>query len=184
VFASTGARDAAITSPVAGQICYVASANSAEGLYTYNGTAWRQGPGWNAPWGVVGQASSTSAQTGIGAGLTDVTFATVTWTGVSNRLYRVFSYMLTQQVTSSGVQQFQIQTGSSGAGTAITNQLTESITAGTNRGIQIFGTYFTGTGSQSLHMRASTTVGTLTIDNATAKGWFVVEDVGPTGNPA
>ena len=45
-FATTAARDAAITSPLDGMVAYVGSNDSSEGLYTYNGTSWRKGPGW------------------------------------------------------------------------------------------------------------------------------------------
>ena len=58
-FSSTGSRDVAITAPVDGMTAYIGSNDANEGLYTYNGTAWRQGPGWNAPWGVVGVGTAT-----------------------------------------------------------------------------------------------------------------------------
>ena len=49
-FATTAARDTAITAPEDGMVVYVGSNDASEGLYTYNGTSWRKGPGWNAPW--------------------------------------------------------------------------------------------------------------------------------------
>lgn len=60
-FATTAARDSAIGAAAEdGMVVYVGSNDADEGLYTYNGTAWRKGPGWNAPWGVVGHFSTTS----------------------------------------------------------------------------------------------------------------------------
>jgi hypothetical protein len=51
-FASTTARDAAITSPVAGMVAYVGSGDRTEGLYTYTNGAWREAripvPGFSA----------------------------------------------------------------------------------------------------------------------------------------
>ena len=59
-FATTTARDAAITAPLAGMCAYIDSGDASEGLYTYNGTSWRKGPGWNAPWGFVQYTQTTS----------------------------------------------------------------------------------------------------------------------------
>lgn len=184
-FASTSARDSAITVPVTGMTCYIASADSSEGLYTYNGTSWRKGPGWNAPWGIVAQASSTSGQTGISSSFADITFATATWTGISNRLYRITLSIASLQVTSNGVQQHQIGTGASGApATILLKQQLNTTTTAAQYGPAHFVTFQTGSGSLSVHAQATTSAGTLTIDNANIKGWFVVDDVGPTGVPA
>jgi hypothetical protein len=62
-FANTTARDSAITSPEDGMVAYIGSNDANEGLYLYQGSAWRKGPGWNAPWGVVGTYSSTTTRT-------------------------------------------------------------------------------------------------------------------------
>lgn len=181
-FTSTGTRDAAITSPVQGMVCYVKAGDGTEGLYTYNGVAWRPGPGWNAPWGLVASASSTSDQTAISAEA-DITFATATWTAVTNRLYRITLTVLPSQVSSTGNQVLLIKTGSSGAGTLLGDVQTPSVTAG-NSGAANVVTFQTGTGSISVHARASCTAGTITVANSSAKGWFIVEDVGPNGAPA
>ena len=64
-FASTGARDASITSPVAGMVCFINSDDANEGLYVYHGATggWRKGPGWNAPWGFMASATSSAVST-------------------------------------------------------------------------------------------------------------------------
>lgn len=65
VFATTTARDAAISGAnlLDGMVCYIASNDSSEGLYTYNGSNWRKGPGWNAPWGVISQKTDSTDRT-------------------------------------------------------------------------------------------------------------------------
>jgi hypothetical protein len=55
-FATEAARDAALTAED-GMVVYIGSNDENEGLYTYNGTSWRKGPGWNAPWGQVATSS-------------------------------------------------------------------------------------------------------------------------------
>lgn len=84
-FASTGARDVQVTAPEDGMVAYIRSNDSSEGLYTYNGTAWRKGPGWNAPWGVITNISSTSNT------ITSNTVAGLSYTldAVANRLYQI-----------------------------------------------------------------------------------------------
>ena len=91
-FATTAARDAAITSPVAGMTAYINSNDVNEGLYSYTGTRWNKGPSWNAPWGflVRGVASGNS---GIGA-LQDLTGMTATYTFVANRNIEIRTQVL------------------------------------------------------------------------------------------
>jgi hypothetical protein len=73
-FASTGARDAQITSPEAGMVAYVRSNNVDEGLYTYSSAlGWRKGPGWNAPWGLVQYAERTANIGGVNAAILSTT---------------------------------------------------------------------------------------------------------------
>lgn len=89
-FASTGARDVAVTAPEDGMVAYIRSNDSSEGLYTYNGTSWRKGPGWNAPWGLISTASNTTtAQTFNSTTYADVTSMSVSPTLVQNRYYRI-----------------------------------------------------------------------------------------------
>jgi hypothetical protein len=184
VFTSTGLRDAAIASPVGGQTCYIFAGTATDGLYLYDGVSWRPGA-WNQAWGVVASGSATSDQTGINA-LADVTGMTGSWTGITGRLYRATLSFRPVQVTAAGLQIYDIQTGASGAGSLI-----YETSSGTGTGVAVgsvgMGTHVafqTGSGALSLHVRVSTSGGTITVNNATCKGWFVVEDVGPTGVPA
>ena len=67
VFASTAARDAAITSPAAGMVVYVNSNDASEGLYHYSGGAWYKGGSWNQPWGYNSSASQIGGMASTGA---------------------------------------------------------------------------------------------------------------------
>lgn len=65
VFASTTARDAAIASGdrIAGMMVYINSGDANEGLYSWNGSSWTKGPGWNAPWGLRSSTSDATDRT-------------------------------------------------------------------------------------------------------------------------
>jgi hypothetical protein len=123
----------------------------------------------------VAQASSTSSQTGITA-IADVTFATATWIAVIGRLYRITLSVAPLQVTSTGNQVLSINAGASGSGTSLGVGGSSGVLAAAY-GSGVVVSYLTGSGSTSAHARATTSAGTLTIDNATETGWFVVEDV-------
>jgi hypothetical protein len=184
IFSTTGARDAAIPSPSAGQACYVDDGTATEGLQFYNGTSWRP-VSWNAAWGVVAQASSTSDQSGITT-TTDITFTTSnnTWTGVAGRLYEIVMTIRPGQVTTAGTQEIFIQTGVSGAGTSLQDSISNGTVAAGNIGQTQHVAYHTGSGALSAHARATTTAGTMLIQNSSVKGWFVIKDIGPIGAPA
>lgn len=127
---------------------------------------------------VVTYSTDTTNQTGIGSSLTDVTRpAAVSWTGDSERLYRITLRVATLQVTSTGQQSVQIVTGTSGAGTELAAATIPGIVAG-GQGLHVLSTFIVGAGSMSVHARAATSAGTLTIGNASNTGWLVVEDVG------
>lgn len=76
-FTSTANRDFYITSPQDGMTCYIGSNDVNEGLYTYNGTSWRKGPGWNAPWGYVGYTEVTTNQSANNANILSSTISVV-----------------------------------------------------------------------------------------------------------
>lgn len=72
VFASTAARDAAITSPAEGMQCIVSG--SVDRHYTYNGSAWVP-TGWYSAGGRIGCSLRRAAAQAIGSGAQ----ATITW---------------------------------------------------------------------------------------------------------
>jgi hypothetical protein len=181
-FASTGARDVQVTSPEDGMVAYIRSNDSSEGLYTYNGTAWRKGPGWNAPWGYIGRTELSVNTTGMTTG-TDLTGGTLTFTAVANRLYRVESwvYLVAAAGTNSGLL-------------SVLEGATNIILAGgptnsTGIGAHIYGvrtTTFTA-GSHTLKLRGAVLAGTGSVQTSIAVAdrpdFIMVTDVGPAGTP-
>ena len=175
------ATDISIYSGSPGALAYHNSGDSAEGPYWYDGSGWRRA--WNMPWGIPssGSTSSTSNQTSIST-QADITFATLTFTAITGRLYRVTLTARFAQITSTGTQSLSLQTGASGAGTEFATTNTPSVAAN-GSGVGTIVGFITGNGSTSVHARAATSAGTITVQNATTTGWFVVEDIGPTGGP-
>jgi len=161
-------------------------------LYTTTTTGWV--PPWNMAWGVVpataGGTSSvgyvkltTSAQTGIGTGPTDITNATVTFTAVANRLYRVSAQADLIGNTLS-VGQLQVLVDGTASASAL-QPVTGSSGAWQDRSPSItYATTLTA-GSHTIKLAAGVQSGSLTVNHATATPTtLIVEDAGPAGAPA
>ena len=160
--------------------------------YVSSTTGWV--PPWNQPWGVVAASSggtsgygyvklTSSAQTGIGSSATDITNATVTFTAVANRLYRVTAQADLIGSTATTAQ-FQVLVDGTASATAV-SQVTGSSGAYQDRMPTI--TYATTltSGSHTIKLAASISSGSLTISHATATPTIlIVEDAGPAGAPA
>lgn len=180
------------TSPVEGMTVYDKALDT---VLIYTGANWRQP--WAQPWGVVkataggtsgwGFSRYTSNQTITGNTTADLTNATVTFTAVANRLYKItgmadFTHTASSTVgsllvnldgTTIGVQTIAITTPVAGGANdrmAVVNQIT-TLSAGSHT-IKLQGT--TPTSPGNLTVGGSTVVPTV----------FVVEDVGPAGSPA
>lgn len=179
-FATTTARDAAITSPVDGMTCYIGSNDNLEGLYTYNGTSWRRGPGWNAPWGVLLYKQKTSGTQNIttAATLTDLTQSTSL---IDNRLYRFSFVCQFSNSTAGAINAFQMRVGS----TVIQKGQIVAGNAVNTFNYTAVGWYeATSTGAQTLDVQGIATSGTLVITNSSdAPSQLIVEDMGPAGAP-
>lgn len=194
-FSSTGARDASVTAPVDGMTAYIGSADQFEGLYTYNGTNWRRGPGWNAPWGMVnataggtsglGYVVVTTAQSGITT-TTDLTDLTITFTTIVGRMYRVNAHCnfyssvandcATLLVRRDGATTTQATTAA--LGTASTNLRTAGLVRPT-----IGNAAASVTISLSAERTASST-GSITMHAGSLNPCtLVIEDIGPSGVP-
>ena len=186
VFATTGARDSAITAPEAGMTAYINSGDSSEGLYSYTGTTWNKGPGWNAPWGVLGAQTSTTA---FGTSATHTTFQdsglTLSISYTTNRYLRV-----TWQgnvYTPGGVQgvSFKMLRGA----TAITEAVfpAESMSSTASHAVNaqaIVTTASTTTETFKIQIKAFTSNTQVTdFGSATTIRQFIVEDIGPSGAP-
>jgi hypothetical protein len=186
-FASTTARDAAITVPVEGMVCYIGSNDANEGLYTYHGTAWRKGPGWNAPWGLLTSAKllTVSATSSVHTTLQDGSAVlTATATTVTNRIYKVTS--VSNPYASGGANGWQCSHNFGGSAQA--QFLTSSLNTVTQNSFTYTST-FTETSGQSRIFKvqiAAYNVNTAITDwgSATIPRILIVEDIGPSGAPA
>jgi hypothetical protein len=177
-FANTTARDTAITAPEDGMVAYIGSNDANEGLYTYNGSGWRKGPGWNAPWGHV-----TEVVLGTSAAYAFNTLgfpSTLSWTGtpVANRLYRarVNFYWVGSAV---GTLEFGI-----GNGSTITRSYQQYMPANTAPMCNMQEVTFTTTGSpmtRGLGVKMISGGGTVTVNVGST---LIIEDLGPAGAPA
>jgi hypothetical protein len=184
-FASTGARDVQITAPEAGMVAYVRSNDSSEGLYSYSSAlGWRKGPGWNAPWGVLGTQTLTASKTTTSVHTTpQATNLTLTITAVQNRRLKITS---THNFTCSG--------GANGcgfthrvAGTAISGSSLVTLNAATYSYTSVVSHHST-TASGSLTIDAyfyAYPNNTAVNDNGTAASprFLIIEDIGPSGTP-
>lgn len=180
-FASTGARDVAVTAPEDGMVAYIRSNDASEGLYTYNGTSWRKGPGWNAPWGYINYTQATADVTvkngNIVAGTASV---------VNGRRYRIHGHCPAFFSTvANDVAGLAITVG----GTVISQT---NITATTPNfagyGGEVVGYYTAGATNASLAINlynvAVVGAGTHTFQATSTKPLFIaVEDIGASGAP-
>jgi hypothetical protein len=184
-FATTAARDTAITAPEDGMVAYVGSNDANEGLYTYNGTAWRKGPGWNAPWGAMGlHRLTTGNQTSSTHTTLQANGLTTTFNAVNNRNYKLT--MVSHPVANAGANGYTCNIYVNGV----------SVAASLNPVInQIFPTVLVTTGYHTTTATASMTVAgyhaafgtnTQVTDNGTTNlvRFLMVEDIGPAGAPA
>lgn len=181
-FSSTSARDTAITSPVDGQVCLIGSNDVNEGFYVWNGTAWRKGPGWNAPFGIQAyqtyatNLTLTTASTDyeLGGGTSRASF-----TSVTGRLYKVTVNFYLSNVAGGATVSVSLRNG-----TTVLNALPPT---GSQSGVaQSYNATWVGTiaaGSPALNVVCNSTFGGLVVAGASARGSLIVEDIGASGAP-
>ncbi|MFM7062642.1 MAG: hypothetical protein ACKO04_03995 [Actinomycetes bacterium] len=155
-------------------------------VWTTTTTGWV--PPWNLPWGVVtataggtsgyGYCRITTAQNGITTTATDVTNATVTFTAVAGRLYRVTaSADLTQAATAT---EGQIQLMVDGTANA-TGRIAVS---STDKFANIATVLTLSAGSHTLKLQAQAIGGTINIVGSNAAPTILsIEDAGPVAAP-
>jgi hypothetical protein len=181
-FASTAARDSAISSPVAGMVEYLTTNDATEGLTTRTSAGTWRLP-WNQPWGYIATATATTDQTGISTTVTTVTGMDVTWTAVANRVYAVHAYLSRpQQITAGGEQIFQITNGSN-----VQQGLTaQRVQAANDTGALNMVNIELGitAGSTTRRLRCNTSAGTMNTNGATSGGRIYIVDMGPNGAPS
>lgn len=177
VFATTAARDSAITAPEAGMTAYINTGDSSEGLYSYTGTTWNKGPGWNAPWGFVAQVTSTvSSQTTTGT--LDLAGGSLSFTAFANRYYKVsFFGSLFGDAT---VNQMDVYDNTAAASiVTFENPYSSATFNGTVHASTIVSTWTAGTRSLKLRL-IRFNVGTAKSSGGVR---LMVEDIGPSGAP-
>lgn len=198
-FATTAARDSAITAPEDGMVAYVGSNDSSEGLYTYNGTSWRKGPGWNAPWGFVTATAGGSGGLGIVRNETNqnsltqnaevaMTSMTITFTAIANRFYRIVHFEPRINPTFGGngfwVSKFRY-TNTSGAIISETVISTLGTASGAPAGIRHETVTTMTAGSKVVIATGTPSLNGINAErSATAPAIFSIEDIGPSGAPA
>ena len=177
-FATTTARDAAITAPVEGMVAYIGSGDASEGLYVYNGSTWRKGPGWNAPWGVQLYATDTSTRTfTTAAAITNITGSVAT---LNNRYYRcTFSCRFYNSIAGTS-NSFGFRFN----GTTFWSGPAFNVSTTLDQGITLTAIYkATSTTTAAFDMTAGAASGTLSIFGGNATTQLIVEDMGPFGAP-
>ena len=180
------------SSPVEGMTVYDKGLDT---LLVYTGSNWRQP--WSMPWGVVkgtaggtslyGFVRYTSNQTITGNTTADLTNATLTFTAVANRLYKITGMADFTHTASSTVGSLLVNLDGTTIGVQ-TIAITTPVAGGANDRMAIINQVTTLTaGSHTIKLQATTPTspGNLTVGGSTVVPTiFVVEDIGPAGVPA
>jgi hypothetical protein len=185
-FASTTARDAAITAPVAGMVAFIDSNDANEGLYVYHGATggWRKGPGWNAPWGAMGLHKLASANATAATHTTlQANGLTTTFNAVSNRNYKLT--MVSHPQANGGANNYTCNIYVNGVSAA--GLLCMSVNAAYPTTVVLTG-YYTTAATASMTVagyHAAFATNTQVTDNGGANlvRFLMVEDIGPSGAP-
>lgn len=184
VFASTTARDAAISGAnlVTGMVCYVASGDTGEGFYTYNGTSWRRGPSWNAPVGVRSVRSDATDRTVSTASMAELTTSLrTTETYIANRYLRfTLEASLSETSTGSG---FVAEIYNVTSSTTVRRIAQRNLTVGA--GMQVSNSCVAASAAGAVYtVRFQAVTNTLNVLGSTVQSTrLIVEDIGPSGNP-
>jgi hypothetical protein len=178
VFASTAARDAAIPSPVNGQICVTTDTN----------TVWQRINGvWYTPGQRLGYVQATSNQgptvTTTEALIAPLVIPTVT-IPTANRLIRVEAYFRNASGTSGDAAIFRIRETNAITGTQVqdfvANMASGGPQVGTSSGVLLGRTYAPGAGSKQWCASVQGAGNPVTaFATATSPMWLEVRDVGP-----
>lgn len=183
-FATTTARDTAITAPEDGMVVYIGSNDANEGLYTYQGAAWRKGPGWNAPWGLV--ASGASNTTATTTGTTEATIKiSPSFTAFANRNYRCQITGTVTATIANSVYEAYLRDNAL-AGTLLGS--TRFTPAGNDHQINltVLGTgTLAAAGTRSIYFTLKQLTGSGVGGSLSGVAlYWSIEDVGPAGAPA
>ena len=178
-FATTTARDAAITAPVEGMVAYIGSGDASEGLYIYNGSTWRKGSGWNSPWGVQLYVTDTSTRTfTTAATITNITGSVAT---LANRYYRC-TFSCRFYNSTAGVQNiFNLRFN----GTTFWAAPAFNTSTTLDQALTVSAIYkAASTSTAAFDVTATAASGTLSVFGGNATTQLIVEDIGPFGAPS
>ena len=180
-FATTAARDLAITSPEEGMVAFIGSNDVNEGLYVYHGATggWQKGPGWNAPWGRVASSIKTTT-TSLSTTVADVT--SVTFTAVANRYYKVHFFSPYLSMGAAGACDVTL-TDVSNTQVTVANFSPRGIGLFEPVNLMYLETPSAGSVTRKIRAVLSTSTGNI-FGSATAPAVLIVEDIGPSGAPA
>jgi len=164
-------------SPFQGQLIYETDTGN---LFQYYGatTTWKMP--WSLPWGIIGAAEGTTAQTGI-TSITDLTSMTLTWTAVANRRYHITGAARVNQATNAAAVTLTLRTS---GGTV----LQESTAALDNSSITIASLHINkmytpsaGSTTVKLSLTSTATSASTTCDSTRPLTLNII-DVGPVGS--
>ena len=181
VFATTAARDSAITAPEAGMTAYINSGDSSEGLYSYTGTTWNKGPSWNAPWGILTSTHvATHVQINAAHQAETVVMSSTAVTIPANRTIKITaSYTYFCAVAGVTANQ-KIRRGTSTAGTQVGFAYSPGLVlANVEAGATMVAIDTTNSGSVQYCMTATYSANNADYTPTT----IIVEDIGPSGAP-
>ena len=184
-FASTGARDVSVTAPEDGMVAYIRSNDADEGLYSYNGTSWRKGPGWNAPWGWMASASQAAGVVTT-SGTTEITVtSTASFSSVANRRYLfTVSTSCYDDVASASQFTFRLRNGSL-TGTSLMAQVVSTSLNNYTPLAFSFSTTLSTASSNGLFltMQRSSGTGRMNSNGTASPALITMTDIGPSGAP-
>ena len=182
-FATTAARDAAITGAnlVDGMVCYVKSGDSSEGLYAYNGTSWRKGPGWNAPWGVRSVKTDTTDRVRTTTMAELATGLRTTETYIGNRYLRFTLIASLSETSAGGGFIAEVYDNTAGATVGRIAASYETVDAA----YQVAHSWVGVSAANAVYtIRMQGVTHSVNVLGSTVQATkFVVEDIGPSGAP-
>jgi hypothetical protein len=180
-FASTGARDVQITAPETGMVAYIGSNDVNEGLYhRTSASTWRKGPGWNAPWGYVGNGYLGSASAYTSGTAWAAAFTISLSSLVANRRYLLQAFM---SLEPGNTGQIEVEVGSGiGSGTEGRGfYYANGVSWVTS--IAVAGMFNTTAGSMTRYVSMRKSSGVSGV-RALVGSTYQVIDLGPSGAPA
>ena len=149
--------------------------------YTSSTTGWQKP--WSLPWGIVGFASRTTNQTGIGTSATDITSLSVTATYVANRRIKITAFGGVASGGTSGDSAY-LYIRESSTQLAIAKTPSGSMSSFGDATLTAMTVISPTAGSHTYKVSASQTnasTGTF-VAASTAPGFILIEDLGPSAN--